>query len=762
MSTLQEYWDGTWELDEISFDIPTSNVSGLVAQSPGSTYNYGSIRPGLTYEGNVDQNGSWTISSDIVVTLDGVTGGNYQWYDNMAPEMTTDKTYKWDLEAWWTGSNSGRYPKSTDTVDMTLLLAHNMYGPMGVPGDSSFIFSNKRDLVIADGAPAGNGRVRFGIYSEGQQGMGRDPVAPNTGSYANTFFGNHDPGSVIAYVVFKRRLFTRLVNTGPRTPWDPGPQCGGTIPDGRRYPRPERGEGGSPGEGGNGGSGNGTFSTVLSCGDCGPCKVTSKPWLVGKLDEFGIPSTIEQCNVTVSPVSGETCSALLYIYAPVKQEDYRVTQILFWAAIDKNGKLVGLSDPIYTDILTDTTENDYIMSLPTSLKYAPKPNVPADQFNTYELRPLIVNRTTQDTNNLREEIRTPSSSHDDEMRMWYLKDGIGTLEFNPVTQKFQNVNLTTRQFTTLSRTFTGAKYDEMADYSMLYCPSDGTRPYKPLTLADNTQLIGWENQGGPFMQHVCYDIEWLTIDPSLTGYNDFDDVVPAGLDPAPTYKKTANTRPLTGYSIDVMVGQGGISLGRGLSRPRGRESISTGSMSHHHHDHQARRYDMYSNTDNVINTDVSWKDVGYLFSGRVPETSGKMFSISRNFYPETTVPSVTSNRMISEFGSSSWDIADFTMFTGLSAQEFGLFLHAFSKLSLHSPLTASYAALEMIGYCTYNGALTAADGKYYCAAIARGNIPTWCESVTGIGTASPGFENFVICTSGCDLVLPYIAYRDYP
>ena len=72
--------------------------------------------------------------------------------------------------------------------------------------------------------------------------------------------------------------------------------------------------------------------------------------------------------------------------------------------------------------------------------------------------------------------------------------------------------------------------------------------------------------------------------------------------------------------------------------------------------------------------------------------------------------------------------------------------------------TASYEALIPLAFCTYNGSLTAADGKYYCAAIARSNPPSWCTPITSISTASPYASSFVVLTSGCDLVLPYLCY----
>lgn len=789
MSSPAKYWGGVYYLQKVLFSIPCKRVPDM--------YHIRDIQPDANYSSIYDsgdlfekrfrlQHGNWHYGSDLEGSMPDTVAtfvgekmtGQYVYHDLFQPHIKNSLYQTYDTEVWWTGP---RTVLPTATIDMNVRMAHGLYTPDTGPGTKTFIFSNNTgDKVINTGMKIGGNGVTGGGSNQLQSFTPRDPdtgeflytyvhgmgskamnngdfynlgAAPNTDTYTGPYLANHYVPPSHCFLYWAPVMAYYMSWRGWR---GGGVGGGGGIPI-PRPPRPPAPGPGTPGGGGTGGPGNGTSSSVLSCGDCGPCKVTSKPWVVGKINGSGVPTTIEQCNVTVAPISGETCSALLYINAPVKQEEYRVTQILFWAGIDKNGKLVSLSEPLYKDQFANLTEDSNIMCLPSSMMFTPGPGVPTSQFNTYEIRPLGVRRTTNDMNKLREEIRTPSDSHYDEMRMWDLKDGIGTIQFNPVTQKFQNVNLTPYQFTTLSRTLTAAKYDGSSS-SVLYCPSDGMRPHIPITLADGTQYIGWENQGTGFSTDICYDVEWLTLDPTLTGYGDYVNVIPAGLNPAPTYVTTSNTRVLTGYYISNLVGQGGISLGRNLSRPRGRASVSTGTMSHHHHDHRARRYDMYSSTDGIINTDVSFKDFGHtFFTNTVPGISGNKYAISTNSYPETTVPSITAKRMISEFGSSNWDIADFTMFTGLSAPVFALFLTVFDKMSLYSSMTADYAAIELIGYCTYNGSLTAADGKYYCAAIARGNIPTWCQSVTGIGNNV--YENFVICTSGCDLVLPYIGYR---
>lgn len=765
---ISTYFDGTWELDEIAFTVPTYTVSGLVAQDLFTTYNYGTITPIFRIR-NANTTLSWDeTQSDVVGTSDDLQTGDYRWHDDYMPSSTTDKTYQWDLEVWWTGS---RYLKDDDTFDIHIMLAHDVYGvhDSGPDGQSAFIFSNnKGSFKVTDGLRRGDRRL-FGMFSAGgvSQGQGITTAqAPNTNTYASELFANHYAGSrPVAYWWFKPRVKVDLTPSYPGSyplnppgPFNSVPECGGTWPIGETYRRryrkpstdPTGGTGTAPGP-----PTTNTAVSILSCDDCGTCKVSSKPYISGTVDGFGVPTNIVNCNTTVYSASANTCAALLYIYAPIKQENYRICQILFWAGIDTNGKLVSLSDPRYNDIINDISGNDNILSLPVSIQ-PPDPEGQVNQFNTYQIHPLKVFRTADDIRNVKEEIRTPSGTHEEEMRMWYLKDSVGDMEFNPVTQKFQNVNLTSHQFTTLSRTLTAANYDQI-DHSMLYCPTDGLRPYKPLELADGSQVIGWQNQGSGYTpdSSICYEVEWHTLASTLTGFSEQNPII-GGLNSYPIYHTTTNTRSITSRYVTFYDGQGTISLSNKMGRPRKRLPVAAGTVALDHRDHQARAQGLYN--DNVSN--LSWKDAGYKFSSSVLAVSGRMYNITKHSYPGTTVASVTANRMLAEFNSSQWDIADFTTFTSLSTQEFGLFLHATNKLSLLSPLTADYAALELIGFCTYNGSLTAADGNYYCAAIARGNIPTWVESVTGIGTASPGFENFVVCTSGCNLVLPYIAYRD--
>ena len=190
-------------------------------------------------------------------------------------------------------------------------------------------------------------------------------------------------------------------------------------------------------------------------------------------------------------------------------------------------------------------------------------------------------------------MKNPSGTHAEEMKMWYLKHRIGTIQFNPVTQAFQTVDMSSYQFTTLSRTLTAVNSDtghELSGsaYSMWYCPSDGKKAYKPLELADGSQYIGWKNQGSGYTadSNVCYEVEWRTMSSTVTGYGDDSmAAIAGGLGKCPIYYTTTNTRPVTGKYITRNLGQGMIAMSRHIVRPRDRlhiisviETIKSGDL----------------------------------------------------------------------------------------------------------------------------------------------------------------------------------------
>ena len=824
--TLSTHYTDYWKLDKVWLSIPANNMLGHTYPVYGmddDTYQVvgGGISP-LSISVNASEFGhrvptlgryGYTIRS--LFLKENAFSVYYRECDITNSEMCDDEAgpTTYDLEVYLDtfqghlDMTEEGYISSTTAFNMQILLGGGINGLYGEeePQARRFIFANRKGGLsgthtVGDGLHGFGNTRTFGMYTAaagGNFGLGgenapyqtalsfatNDPDIPGwKNPDATTHAGQaytseslapyHQHSPAVAYWQFSYVTRTTTVG-GFTTPgsinpcldsvWSyvcwimPGgqtqcmcmPECGGTVPSGEIRPPNRRPT--PPTEGPSPGPPNGTGASMLSCLPCGPCTITSKPYIDGIVNGSGVPTSILVCNTTMHPVSSKMCAALLQIMAPIKQESYRVGQILFWAGIDDSGKLVSLSDPIYTDRVTAITPTTNIMSLPVSMREVTPGNA-VSQFNTYNISPLKVYRTQDNLNSVTSELNAPASDHYEEMRMWYLKDSIGRLQFNPVTQKFQNIELTAHQFRTLSRTQTAANYDQ-SNYSMLYCPSDGYRVYEPLTLADGSQYIGWKNQGAGYSagSKICYEVEWHTVSKTLTGYDDTLSLV-GGLNSLPIYHYTSNTRALTGRYVTRGEGQGLIAMDRGLSRPQGRKPVASGTSQLDHRDHSARRYDLYNTQSNTY----TGMNTGYLFDTQVTELCSRSFNITNNSYPGTTAPSVTSNRLLFEYKNTLWDIADFSMFTSLCGTNFGLFLHTMNKLSLHSPLTADFSALELIGFCTYNGSLTAADGSYYCAAIARGNIPTWCTPITGLR------DNFVICTSGCNLVLPYIVYRPYP
>ena len=158
---------------------------------------------------------------------------------------------------------------------------------------------------------------------------------------------------------------------------------------------------------------------------------------------------------------------------------------------------------------------------------------------------------------------------------------------------------------------------------------------------------------------------------------------------------------------------------------------------------------------------------GYPFGIHTTDLSAKYYSFTTAKYPGSTVPSITSDRITTEANNvSGWDIAKFEDFTTLSAVEFNDFLLDQGKVSIMSPVTSQQDVVEPLGFVTYNNSLTAADGSYYIAALTRCTVPSWVEIADEIGGtprpsgSDPRYANYVICTSGHNLVLPYITSFD--
>lgn len=511
----------------------------------------------------------------------------------------------------------------------------------------------------------------------------------------------------------------------------------------------------------------GTTTAMLSCAGCLPCSITSKPWVELKINSGGQPEKVHVCNTFSTPASSSTSSILMYIYAPVKHYDYRSTKIVFWGGIDENGAIVSLSDPIYTDYIhtADDAGTDLMMTMPVHERQAPTETV-VDAFSAYSIYARVINRTDENVDALVSELIDVPDKDDfrEEMATWWCKDRLGTIEFNPVTRKFRNVQLTSYQFKSLTRTLTAANYSDGTSYSMLYLPSNGVHIFKPLELEDGSQFIGWKQQGAGFPADstVCYDTEWQPVNWNILGYGGLSagdlGIRGPNLNQSPNYVPTSNFHFLTGYYQGLRYGDWSLSIGKSQpTRPRTRMPVATTSIGLDHHDHHPRRFNVF-NAPSVRLEPLS----GYVF----PKTtlcpvSGYQFYITPAKYPNSCAPAVTADRMYAEMQGNGWHIADFTQFTALSSIEFALFLNEMGRFSEFTPLSSAQYFIDLVGFCTYQGSLTSSDGKYYCLGVTRGKVPSWCTPVSGIGNFHGNdISNFAVCVSGCDLILPYITYKE--
>jgi hypothetical protein len=774
-----------------SVSVPTQGMAGHGGPScsPNMNWTFGHRSEGPwgpptgadVFVGGISKEPLFTSTYVLEGATDPDPGEDQEW-------ETTSRSYY--AAIWWNAVQNSqamepetlRYPEDETGIWITVqLMSRPRYGDGSIGsgaaavGDMIAFQGYKTATSMSEGYPIFGGGVRFGMYAheectqgiylqtiiamDAHSGTAKSAVPMHCRRAAAdcSVPSNWGTSGPVCYLEFHPRAqFTPRPST-PQIP-RPGPmggggQCGGTWPLGnegtRPSPRPQPTT--TPPTGG-GGGGTSTEKPILSSADCGSCSVTSRPFLRGAVNGSGVPTTVEMYNTSNYPLSGFTSAVRMSIRAPIKQFGYRVGDIFFWAAINNSGQLKGLSDPVYVDNTSSGSERTLLECKPASTT-STLPSTPASAFVKYDLIPVYVRRTTENI-----AAANADSISWSEQRLIDLKNKIGTIEFNPVTLTFQNVNLTSHSFSTISRTITAANYDQSATPSVLYVPSDGWRPFKPLILNDGTQNIAWINQGANYTNNssICYDVEWLTVEPGVSGYGDSTDIIPGTLDASPSWMYTANTHALTGHVDTYSSFQGAITMQRSLSRPRDRLPVASGlTGGSQHYDHQPRKYTTYQNSRA---SQLKGLNSGHTFASGVNELSGTIYSITPNKYIQTDDVITVASRVQTEHNSNDWNIADFTDFRSLSAIDFAMFLATIpNTFSVNSPLSADYKALELIGFCTYNGSLTAADGNHYCAAIARSNLPTWCTPVTAIGGE---YENFVVCTSGCDLVLPYITYKN--
>jgi len=152
-----------------------------------------------------------------------------------------------------------------------------------------------------------------------------------------------------------------------------------------------------------------------------------------------------------------------------------------------------------------------------------------------------------------------------------------------------------------------------------------------------------------------------------------------------------------------------------------------------------------------------YRDTGVLFHSG-PEN--RLFSLTELYFSTTTDLTVISNRLkVDHNGSTAWSVTDFTSLTALSAYEFAVYLDEYGQTTLIEPVTSAVSSFAAIGMCTLHGKLTAANGAFYFAGLAKCNKPSWISTQAEIGGVHPSQENYVVCTTGTNISLPYMTTR---
>jgi hypothetical protein len=481
------------------------------------------------------------------------------------------------------------------------------------------------------------------------------------------------------------------------------------------------------------------LSAAPSCGTI--AKVTSRPCVMANTDSSGVPQslTYESSNLFYQ-VSGHNTGLLCYIHAPVPHLNYATSKILFYAAINDNGQIVSLSHPFYTDYTTLSTNRTIARCTPARVSTEA---APADEFVQYDIMPLGATRTANNMDDLRTKLATTGGYETTEAaQTWYNKNRVGTIKYNPITQELSGMFLTTEQFDSLTRSPTAGNFT--GTNCIAFLPSDGVNIFPPIELKTG-QHVGWHVQGSGFATstQISMVAEFLW-DPTPRTYNYRPHPLRGICNSKPSYKYTSNTDSLTGLASYGKTGQGAIALGGGANRPRARLPLSGPTIGHQHTEHSPRRYEVYN-----TKFDFSGRDYGFFVGG----VYTKQYNVTEFYWPELgDMPSVET-RINFDMYSSDWGVAEFTDFCQMSGYQIAEFLNRAGRFTELSVLSAGTQQLQLVGFCTYNGSLTASDGSYYVAAIARQNPPTWCTPVTG------NLDNFLVCTSGKELILPYLVSK---
>ncbi|MAF25612.1 hypothetical protein CL634_08595 [bacterium] len=355
----------------------------------------------------------------------------------------------------------------------------------------------------------------------------------------------------------------------------------------------------------------------------------------------------------------------------------------------------------------------------------------------------------------------------------YFFDNLGEIDLDILRGRVTSYRLATTA-TNLTRMLTATNLDG-AVQSSIYVPANEygfVQPMKvdttwPPSISGQTGATSFVVQGSghnAWETGLCYTVidditaTWDTLNepassdvPTLSG-----DIrnwpVYAGLNPPPVYYSTSRS-PHASAGGNPNFNIGAIAMHQIMGRPRKRLPVACGSAIIQHHDHQPRKYDLF----NMKFSDRLYRDTGVLFHSG-PEN--RLFSLTELYFSTTTDLTVISNRLkVDHNGSTAWSVTDFTSLTALSAYEFAVYLDEYGQTTLIEPVTSAVSSFAAIGMCTLHGKLTAANGAFYFAGLAKCNKPSWISTQAEIGGVHPSQENYVVCTTGTNISLPYMTTR---
>ena len=371
----------------------------------------------------------------------------------------------------------------------------------------------------------------------------------------------------------------------------------------------------------------------------------------------------------------------------------------------------------------------------------------------------------------------------------YWKDHFGKLYYNPFNMQFQTPSLTgvqlniTRSLTAFSNELPSGATATTREARCYIPTGEFHYPMAPLlvtrldnctgfqTVSSFTEWIKRTDNFGATVSGICVDVEYPYMRelsgaaaPTLSGTGR-KFALNQGLKPGPVSVHTHNT--LSGYT-NLRNKDGMISWYIGPaagSRPKRQVPLASGvTESSRFADHVGwRKNHVYGNVTHLRT--LWYRDQPTALRTQKSSLCGVYFNITQYSYFETCSPTLTAQRFkFDHNGNENYNIVDFSMFIGTSAYELYDLNHYANLVTASETLTSANSYAQAIGFCTFNGSLTASDGSFYFAALTRCKKPSWIQTAAAVGlygsaTGVDGYDNYVICTSGKRLTLPYLSYR---